>query len=53
MDPISADSHVMEAEDVFLGLPERFGDDAPRVIKEWVKAGGKFESAEQVHMKHR
>ncbi|MYE83756.1 MAG: amidohydrolase [Gammaproteobacteria bacterium] len=32
MDPISADSHVMEAEDVFLGLPERFGDDAPRVI---------------------
>ena len=32
MDPISADSHVMEAEDVFIGLPERFGDDAPRVV---------------------
>ena len=33
MDPISADSHVMEAEDVFIGLPERFGDAAPRVVK--------------------
>ncbi|MCZ6887387.1 MAG: amidohydrolase family protein [Gammaproteobacteria bacterium] len=32
MKPISADSHVMEAEDVFIGLPERFGDDAPRVM---------------------
>lgn len=32
MRPISADSHVMEAEDVFLGLPERFGDEAPRVV---------------------
>tara|TARA_Y100001934_G_scaffold222736_1_gene265977 strand:+ start:1735 stop:2898 length:1164 start_codon:yes stop_codon:yes gene_type:complete len=32
MRPISADSHVVEAEDVFLGLPERFGDDAPRVM---------------------
>ena len=32
MDPISADSHVMEAEDVFIGLPERFGDAAPRVV---------------------
>ena len=30
--PISADSHVVEAEDVFIGLPERFGDDAPRVV---------------------
>jgi predicted TIM-barrel fold metal-dependent hydrolase len=32
MKPISADSHVMEAADVFIGLPERFGDDAPRVM---------------------
>ena len=32
MRPISADSHVVEAEDVFIGLPERFGDDAPRVM---------------------
>ena len=30
MDVISADSHVVESEDVFIGLPERFGDDAPR-----------------------
>ena len=30
--PISADSHVVEAEDVFVGLPERFGDEAPRVV---------------------
>ena len=30
--PISADSHVVESEDVFIGLPERFGDDAPRVV---------------------
>lgn len=32
MIPISADSHVVESADVFLGLPERFGDDAPRVM---------------------
>ena len=31
MKPISADSHVVEAEEVFVGLKERFGDDAPRV----------------------
>ena len=30
--PISADSHVVESEQVFVGLPERFGDDAPRVV---------------------
>ena len=30
--PISADSHVVESEDVFIGLPERFGDAAPRVV---------------------
>ena len=30
--PISADSHVVEREDVFIGLVERFGDDAPRVV---------------------
>lgn len=30
--PISADSHVVEAEDVFIGLADRFGDDAPRVV---------------------
>ena len=34
MQPISADSHVMEAAEVFLGLPERFGDEAPRVMHE-------------------
>ena len=32
MRPISADSHVVEAEQVFVGLAERFGDDAPRVL---------------------
>lgn len=29
---ISADSHVVEGPDVFAGLAERFGDDAPRVV---------------------
>ncbi len=32
MVPISADSHVVESADVFAGLPERFGDAAPRVM---------------------
>ena len=32
MQPISADSHVVEAEDVFIGLAEKFGDDAPRIM---------------------
>ncbi|MDA0788566.1 MAG: amidohydrolase family protein [Proteobacteria bacterium] len=32
MQPISADSHVVESEAVFVGLVERFGDDAPRVM---------------------
>ena len=32
MKPISADSHVVESEAVFVGLIERFGDDAPRVM---------------------
>ncbi len=32
MEIISADSHVVEGPDVFAGLAERFGDDAPRVI---------------------
>jgi len=30
--PISADSHAVEAPEVFEGLAERFGDDAPRVV---------------------
>ncbi len=30
--PISADSHALEGPDVFDGLAERFGDDAPRVV---------------------
>ena len=30
--PISADSHVVEHEDVFIGLADRFGDDAPRIV---------------------
>ena len=30
--PISADSHALEAPEVFEGLPEKFGDDAPRVV---------------------
>ncbi len=34
MQPISADSHVMEAAEVYIGLPERFGDEAPRVMHE-------------------
>jgi len=35
--PISADSHAVEGPDVFDGLAERFGDDAPRVVS---KDGG-------------
>lgn len=31
--PISADSHALEGPEVFEGLPEKFGDDAPRVIR--------------------
>jgi len=27
--------------------------DAPRVIKAWIRAGGRFEAPEQVHMEHR
>ncbi len=30
--PISADSHVVEGPEVFDGLADRFGDDAPRVV---------------------
>ena len=30
--PISADSHALEGPEVFEGLSERFGDDAPRVV---------------------
>jgi len=29
--PISADSHIVEPPEVFAGLPERFGDAAPRI----------------------
>ncbi len=29
--PISADSHVVEAPEVFAGLTQRFGDEAPRI----------------------
>jgi hypothetical protein len=29
--PISADSHVVEAPEVFAGLAQRFGDEAPRI----------------------
>ncbi|MEM6709997.1 MAG: hypothetical protein AAF648_14545, partial [Pseudomonadota bacterium] len=32
MNAISADSHVVEGPEVFTGLADRFGDDAPRVI---------------------
>ena len=32
MTAISADSHVVEGRDVFTGLAERFGDEAPRVM---------------------
>ncbi len=35
--PISADSHAVEGPDVFGGLAERFGDEAPRVVS---KDGG-------------
>src|ERR1700726_2745790 len=28
---ISADSHVVEAPEVFAGLAQRFGDEAPRI----------------------
>ncbi len=34
MKPISADSHVVEGPDVFAGLPQRFGDEAPRVVSD-------------------
>ena len=30
--PISADSHALEGPEVFDGLAERFGDDAPRIV---------------------
>lgn len=30
--PISADSHALEGPEVFEGLPEQFGDDAPRIV---------------------
>ncbi len=30
--PISADSHALETPEVYEGLAERFGDDAPRVV---------------------
>ncbi|MEL7158700.1 MAG: hypothetical protein AAFN30_19185, partial [Actinomycetota bacterium] len=33
MQPISADSHVVEGPEVFAGLADRFGDDAPRVVR--------------------
>ena len=33
MQAISADSHVVEGPEVFAGLADRFGDDAPRVVK--------------------
>ena len=29
--PVSCDSHVVEAREVFAGLTERFGDEAPRI----------------------
>ncbi len=32
MQPISADSHVVEGREVFTGLAERFGDEAPRIM---------------------
>ncbi len=32
MSAISADSHVVEGPEVFTGLAERFGDEAPRVV---------------------
>lgn len=32
MQPISADSHVVEGRNVFTGLAEKFGDEAPRVM---------------------
>ena len=31
MRPVSADSHVVEGRDVFAGLADRFGDEAPRI----------------------
>jgi len=31
---ISADSHILEAPDVFVGLADKFGDRAPRVVHE-------------------
>ncbi|MBT7756219.1 MAG: hypothetical protein HN732_02760, partial [Rhodospirillaceae bacterium] len=32
MDLVSADSHVVEAAEVFTGLAEKFGDEAPRIM---------------------
>ena len=32
MKPISADSHVVEGREVFTGLADRFGDEAPRIM---------------------
>ena len=33
MQAISADSHVVEGPGVFAGLADKFGDDAPRIVK--------------------
>lgn len=38
--PISADSHAVEGPEVFEGLAERFGDDAPRVVSR--EGGGDY-----------
>ncbi|MGB0114676.1 MAG: amidohydrolase family protein [Ilumatobacteraceae bacterium] len=38
--PISADSHALEGPEVFEGLADRFGDDAPRVVSK--EGGGDF-----------
>ena len=44
--PISADSHALEGPEVFEGLPERFGDDAPRVVH----TDGKGDSVSYTHL---
>ena len=37
--PILADSHALEGPAVLEGLPERFGDHAPRVVHTEGKGG--------------
>ena len=40
--PISADSHALEGPEVFEGLAEKFGDDAPRIVSKSKEGKGDY-----------